>query len=410
MGWFDFSKNSGDSAKKEDDVTLKALVFLLTSWIETVPKKRRPRVQKLLDRIQRPPLPTGLLRELESVWKDLRPRETRNREQARALADLARNMVGAMRITSLFDTELQNRIDKLSDAIPPEVGVGDVRKINREVITLRRAAIPARERTREEREQMSGLVRDLSIELNNSVNTSATINAGVSDLVKALDGEVAPDAMQQVRSSLLSKVRVLANDVSDLRKELKRAHGRSDSLAGLVAEQAKLLVDVRALAALDSLTQLCHRGTFEKAIEERMLHANRTGTPCGLLLLDIDYFKKVNDTHGHPMGDKVLVAVAACVTAQVRDGDLVARVGGEEFAVILPGARRNVVDSVAERIREAVSGLTFDLTNGKQFAITVSLGATLRREDDTSKAMYGRCDKALYQAKTSGRNRSIHEE
>jgi len=121
------------------------------------------------------------------------------------------------------------------------------------------------------------------------------------------------------------------------------------------------------------------------------------------VLFDIDHFKAVNDTHGHPAGDVVLVAFAKAICDQVRDDDIVGRYGGEEFAVILPGAGEAVATSVAERVRVATSRLEF-ASPAQRVRVTVSAGVALMRERDSPKSLLRRADNALYAAKHGGRN------
>lgn len=161
------------------------------------------------------------------------------------------------------------------------------------------------------------------------------------------------------------------------------------------------------LAITDPLTGLVNRRhLFETGMQE-MARARRYDQPMALLLLDIDYFKRVNDTWGHPVGDGVLKGLAARMVASVRNQDAVGRLGGEEFAVILPETDLHGGGLLAERMRTSVEETPILTTDdGQAVSITVSIGIAALRPDDVSfETLLSRADKGLYRAKEAGRNR-----
>ena len=125
--------------------------------------------------------------------------------------------------------------------------------------------------------------------------------------------------------------------------------------------------------------------------------------------MDIDHFKRFNDAYGHKTGDDVLVMVAKSISFSLRKMDVVARWGGEEFIVILPGASRVIIKSVAERIRILIEN-SFLLVDEERVHVTVSIGATMSRADDTIEAIVGRADRLMYASKSGGRNRVTEDE
>jgi diguanylate cyclase (GGDEF)-like protein len=159
------------------------------------------------------------------------------------------------------------------------------------------------------------------------------------------------------------------------------------------------------LARRDPLTGLANRRAFEEALRREVARARRAGAALAVAALDVDHFKRVNDAHGHPAGDAVLAAVAARAAAALRAGDLLARVGGEEFAALLPGAGLPAAVEVAERIRAALAAAPVE-ASGQALRVTVSLGcAALAPEDADEAALLARADARLYDAKRSGRDR-----
>ena len=164
------------------------------------------------------------------------------------------------------------------------------------------------------------------------------------------------------------------------------------------------------MAVIDGLTGLNNRRYFEMHIVGLLDQAARKGKPLSLMILDIDYFKMVNDTYGHDAGDEVLKSFAARARKVVRAADLVCRFGGEEFVVVMPDTTLAVASLIAERIRAAVEKDPFTIGAGKPaIPVTVSIGLAERGRDSVSEALYRRADKALYRSKGAGRNRVTAE-
>jgi two-component system cell cycle response regulator len=161
-----------------------------------------------------------------------------------------------------------------------------------------------------------------------------------------------------------------------------------------------------ALALTDSLTGLYNRRYLMAHLEGLMVRAADGAQGPAVLMVDIDFFKRVNDTHGHPAGDAVLREVASRIARHVRAFDLVARYGGEEFVVVMPETPLPVASMVAERLRSTVAGKAIALGDGAgDLKATISIGIAITREGgDSAAALLQRADKALYQAKAGGRN------
>ncbi|WP_242356470.1 MULTISPECIES: GGDEF domain-containing protein [unclassified Anaeromyxobacter] len=169
-------------------------------------------------------------------------------------------------------------------------------------------------------------------------------------------------------------------------------------------EAARELEALAALGRRDPLTGLANRRAFEEALAGAVARAARGEAPLALVALDVDHFKRVNDAHGHAAGDAVLAAVAARAAEALRAGDLLARIGGEEFAALLPGATLAAAAEVAERIRGRISAAPID-AGSAAIAVTVSAGlAALSRGEDGA-TLLARADERLYAAKRAGRDR-----
>ena len=171
--------------------------------------------------------------------------------------------------------------------------------------------------------------------------------------------------------------------------------------AALALRAATLRADVERLARTDALTGLANRRTFDEMLARELDRSARTGDPCTLVLVDVDHFKAVNDTHGHQAGDGVLQRVAQALTDGARGMDLAARYGGEEFAVIAPGCGHGEALALAERFRAAIAAQPGDV------AVTVSAGVAVYPPDGVdANTLVAAADEALYTSKRAGRDRA----
>ncbi len=185
-------------------------------------------------------------------------------------------------------------------------------------------------------------------------------------------------------------IRRQANEEGKLRKMTESLSARSETL-----EHAALT---------DSLTGMQNRRYFDDALQEYLNEFRRIDKPVGLIIMDLDHFKKVNDTHGHDVGDDVLRSVAECLRNFTRYHDVVARVGGEEFAIVAPNLDINLLHKLGDRIRFAISKLVIESGN-VSLRVTSSVGVALWDKRETAEELYKRADKMLYSAKRQGRNR-----
>jgi diguanylate cyclase (GGDEF)-like protein len=154
-------------------------------------------------------------------------------------------------------------------------------------------------------------------------------------------------------------------------------------------------------ATTDPLTRLFNRAKFDEALVHELGRSQRYHTPLSLVVYDIDHFKKVNDRFGHPMGDSVLLRMAELVSGEIRNSDLLARWGGEEFVVLLPDTGGEMARLVAEKLRLVIAQATFDRVG----TVTCSFGVAACSDTDTPDSLISRADDALYRAKLNGRNR-----
>jgi len=174
--------------------------------------------------------------------------------------------------------------------------------------------------------------------------------------------------------------------------------------------QEQLLRQLYEASVTDALTGANNREHFDSQLRMELSYARRHGTDCSLVMFDVDHFKRVNDTHGHPVGDEVLVEISKATRRLVRNEDVFARYGGEEFALILRGIALEGAKSVGERLRERIASLSV-MTDQGPLVVTVSVGCAsfVTTADQTAEALVQTADKRLYLAKHGGRNRVVAE-
>ncbi len=177
---------------------------------------------------------------------------------------------------------------------------------------------------------------------------------------------------------------------------------------GLAVNNALAHDRLERLAAVDPLTDAYNRRFGLARLQEEYSRAVRAEAPLGILMLDLDHFKNVNDVYGHLVGDRVLRAVARACRRVIREGDVLVRYGGEEFLVLLPGAGAEDVTQIGERIRRAVAE-TFVVEGDQRIVVTVSLGGTTYRDSGSSspEQLLAQADATLYEAKAAGRDRLL---
>ncbi len=182
--------------------------------------------------------------------------------------------------------------------------------------------------------------------------------------------------------------------------------------SSITIQRANSYIEVLQHATLDALTGLNNRRMFETRLKQEVSSAKRQNKPLCAMMVDIDFFKTVNDTHGHAAGDIVLKSVAGVIKQELRESDIASRYGGEEFAVLLPFTRIEEAFAVAQRLRKAVEANIVELPKEDEdqktvIKVTISTGLYQFKQDDTPQMLYEKADKALYDAKTHGRNKVV---
>lgn len=219
-----------------------------------------------------------------------------------------------------------------------------------------------------------------------------------------------PDNLDNEIGKLAKLFKSMSNSLQQFRIDMQHlTHTLEDQVKVRTRELQRAKDKAEKEATIDSLTQIPNRHSFYNRAKALLQQADHAGATVCFLMLDIDFFKTINDSYGHPQGDKVLVACARTIEKTIRDKDLLGRLGGEEFAVVLPSTSLEEAQVIAERIRARIAELSFHTAqHSERFHATVSIGISSSSETIYAyELLYKHADQALYEAKQSGRNRVI---
>ncbi|MGF1641260.1 MAG: diguanylate cyclase [Rhodospirillales bacterium] len=256
------------------------------------------------------------------------------------------------------------------------------------------------------------IAEKMEIELTTVLATLERAGRDAADYGKSLEtasgqlsGEQRADELKQLVGRILAQTRAMSEQSRAVEHQLRDS---SQQIA-----QLKEQLDVaRAEAMTDALTALANRKLFDATLRQATMESMETGQPLCLLLLDIDHFKKFNDSFGHHIGDQVLKLLASVLRESIKGQDTAARYGGEEFAVILPNTALDGAVTVAEGIRRRIFGKELiDRKSGDRLGrITVSIGVARYAPGEPLRELIERADRAMYAAKHGGRNRVVQQQ
>lgn len=264
-------------------------------------------------------------------------------------------------------------------------------------------------------EEMASYLTESNSASRSRFDDTQSLNDTVMSHVRELTGEVSGATELGLLQSVVSaRLEAVAKQVCDFRareeNRLMEFNGRTEHMRERIANLEREAQELHSKldrekhgARLDPLTGVANRKSFDERFAQEIARRAQGGAPFVMLLWDIDSFKAINDSYGHRAGDRVLQSVAGCFTAAMRAGDFVARIGGEEFAVLLSGLKLAEAMQMADQLRTAVAGLRFHF-RGTPVRVTVSCGITELGHDDASEAAFDRADAALYRAKNGGKN------
>ncbi|WP_456465128.1 diguanylate cyclase [Persephonella sp.] len=222
-----------------------------------------------------------------------------------------------------------------------------------------------------------------------------------TDKLEKVKKEATIETVNDAVMEILSELKKLRDENNKLKNELKSYHSEVISLK-------EELASAKREATIDFLTGLTNRRRFERALEDAIKDKKLRNYPSSLIFVDVDDFKKVNDEYGHVVGDLVLKELASIFKFYLRANTVVGRLGGEEFAILLPGVELNNAVNVAERLKKIIENREIKVNidgKEKKVRVTASFGVTEIGQDDTVENLLMRADEAMYKAKKKGKNR-----
>lgn len=249
-------------------------------------------------------------------------------------------------------------------------------------------------------DRMRILVHDILGNTHKTTQHASGFSLLLKTHINTLDENLSAQQLKGIMSVVLDETQQMATAINVLEQRLQSNAREIDKLR-------KELKQVREESMRDALTGLVNRGGFDKSLEEAMQNSQIYGAPLALMLIDIDFFKKINDTHGHVLGDRVIRHIGGLIRQHISVDDVAARYGGEEFAVLLPNTTLIDAEAIAEKIRKIVGETRLKrLDNNVNIGrVTLSAGVTLYQTGESARDFVQRADNALYASKRSGRNK-----
>ena len=251
----------------------------------------------------------------------------------------------------------------------------------------------------EEKELVKRVASEIVSEIDSVIESLERHNQNLSrkeESFKEIKENVEDRSVKDMVGQVLVELQEIRKQNEELKKRLEEANSQIKKLTEELEEREKE-------ATIDFLTQVANRASFDRALSDMVNDFYRRNYPFALIMIDIDDFKKINDTYGHQAGDYVLQELARVLKSQLRARDVIARYGGEEFAILLPGVTFSQALRVAERLRKSIEKHLFKYKD-VQIPVTISLGVAMMRDGLDETAIVEKADKALYLAKRSGKN------
>jgi diguanylate cyclase len=321
------------------------------------------------------------------------------------LGGLCHELSGSLVELSEDESWAQGQAHVMADALAQGLTPRAVRSVSDRLAATRERQRGLRAERTQARDALKGLIHTLLQEIGQLSQHTGRFSQNMGRYVEVIEQADTLESLTGVVREMVQESRSVHDLVQQtqtrLHQENERTQALSDKVQALERELQRLANEVQT----DQLTRVANRRGLIAAFDGAQSQQARDGQPLSLALLDIDNFKKLNDSLGHAAGDEALKNLAARAQAIVRPGDLVARYGGEEFVLVLPATPLDEAAQVLGRLQRSLSASLF-MHEGKDVFVTFSAGATLYRPGESLEQALDRADEALYEAKRSGKNRT----
>ena len=318
---------------------------------------------------------------------------------------LSQELAGSLVELSEDDSWVRGHLDSLRERLDEAPNARAVQSASSLLAEARSRQRDLRGERDQARQALKHMIHRMLHELGELDQHTGRFSEGMQRYADTIERAESLESLAGVVREMVEEGRAVHSLVSSTRARLQDEHGRALALETKVRELEQELRRLSDEAATDALTQVANRRGLMQAFEQEQARAQREDTPLAVGLLDIDNFKRLNDTLGHAAGDQALVALAGHVRRMLRPVDQVARFGGEEFVVLLPGTPVEEAQQVLTRLQRLLSASLF-MHEGQEVFVTFSAGVTGYRAGEAVEAALERADEALYEAKRTGKNRT----
>lgn len=337
-------------------------------------------------------------------------------------------LLDTLSLPSELTDQVENLKDKLGDGLsdrsvaPALTAIANLisamrRQIEKENTELQEFLKQLGDNLKEIDQDLSGAQTSHKASMSSGRDFDAVVHAQVKDIESTVNAE--PEASQlkhkiqdrldAIRAHLDENRKTEETRQQQLESQLEKLNSRVHGMENEGETLRRRLQEKHEQAVRDPLTGLHNRLAYDERIVQEIARWKRYNQPMVLMMIDIDHFKKVNDTYGHKAGDKALVLIADQIRNNIRESDFLARFGGEEFVVLMPETDIESAIVASGKLIKAVQDCEFHYQNSK-VNITISAGLAQLRKDDSTESLFKRADEAMYRAKDAGRNRCLVEE
>ena len=297
------------------------------------------------------------------------------------------------------EDSLHKQLNGMAAVIRKEVRISPATELDKDVEDYFGRLILDQKFIDGEKDIVKTMVLEIAETIRAMMGNSGNFDGSIGDCTEKIQGAETIQEILKVKDYLVIEMQKVREHSHTLHDELEKHRTATETLS-------KKLEESEAKALVDALTNVLNRNAYNMKIGELVHEYKRYKEEWALLVLDIDHFKKFNDTYGHKTGDKVLKSVAATVSNSIRVSDHIFRYGGEEFVVILSRINKETTKNLSEKIRREVERDYF-VDGDNELKVTMSIGAAIITPEDTEASLFERADKALYQAKQNGRNQIL---
>ncbi len=321
------------------------------------------------------------------------------------LGQLCRELSGSLIDLAEDDSWARGQAEAMNAAIEQGLGGRGVRSVSEMLAGTRERQASLRKDRSRARDSLKSLIQQMLSELGELGKHTDRFQNNVGRYADAIEKADSLESLAGTVREMVEESRSVRDLVQQTQSRLTLEHERAAELSTKVQSLEDELRKLSNEVQTDQLTQIANRRGLIKAFEQEQAKSEREESTIALALLDIDNFKKLNDSLGHAAGDEALKALATRVSQLLRPGDMVARYGGEEFVLLLPATPVDEAQAVLARLQRALSASLF-VHEGKDVFVTFSAGVTLYRKGETLEGALDRADVALYEAKHTGKNKA----